>query len=306
MEKMKNGKNGLYYLLKEVLEKVAGSENLDFYAESTKDVDAKFYLNHGEKNFYNSVKPKHKLHGYYNSVASSAAFAFNILGEDEKNFGKGNVINYLNEEFVVKEYEKELKPLNNRESAHLDCFIASRNKDVYIETKLTEWLYAPKNLAEAYLERDGYRNVDIYEHFSKFFMDFIDDPVMKDSEDRIRSTFTRYDAIQMFIHSLGIFNKYTGKNKKVELWNIVWDIDSINVKNKCELINQYINMYTEESEEAKEFIDYANKFIVPYFKNNAIDFEIKYIPFSEFYKNVKYENVTDRKEYLKRYRLSSM
>ena len=306
MGNLKNGKNGLYFLLKERLEKVAESENLDFYAESTKDIDAKFYLNHGEKNFYNSVKPKHKLHRYYNSVASSAAFAFNIFGEDEKSFKKGNVINYLNEEFVVKEYENELKALNNREPAHLDCFISSKDKDVYIETKLTEWLYAPKNLAEAYLERDGYRNEDIYEHFSKFFMNFIDDPVMKDSEDRIKSTYTRYDAIQMLIHSLGIFNEYTGKNKKVELWNIVWDIDSINDKNKCELLNQYFNMYKQESVEAKEFIDYANKSIVPYFKNNAIDFEIKYIPFSEFYKNVKYENVPNRKEYLKRYRLSSI
>ena len=306
MENMKNGKNGLYYLLKEVLEKVAGSENLDFYAESTKDVDAKFYLNHSEKNFYNSVKPKHKLHRYYNSVASSAAFAFNILGEDEKNFGRGNVINYLNEEFVVKEYEKELKALNNREPAHLDCFISSKDKDVYIETKLTEWLYAPKNLAEAYLEKDGYKDKDIYENFSKFFKDFIEEPRMYDSEDRIKSLFERYDAIQMLIHSLGIFNEYTGINKKVELWNIVWDIDSINDKNKCELINQYINMYKEESDEAKKFIDYANESIVPYFKNNAIDFEIKYIPFSEFYKNVKYENVPDRKEYLKRYCLSYM
>ena len=301
MENLKNTKNGLYCLLKEGLEKVAGNEKLDFYAESTKDADAKFYLSHGEKNFYNSVKPKHKLHMYYNTVASSAAFAFNIFGEDEKNFNKGNVINYLNEEFVVKEYEKELKALNNREPAHLDCFISSKDKDVYIETKLTEWLCAPKNLAEAYLERDGYRNEDIYDHFSKFFKDFIDDTVMKDSDDRIKSTYTRYDAIQMLIHSLGIFNDYMGTNKKVELWNIVWDIDSVDNNDKCELVNPYIKMYKEESDEAKNFINYANELIVPYFKNNGIDYAIKYIPFSEFYKNVNYINEPGRKEYMKRY-----
>ena len=301
MENFKNGKNVLYSLLKENLEMVAEDDKLDFYAESTRDVDAKFYLRDGRKNFYNNVMPMHNLHKYYNSVASSAAFAFNILGENEKNFGKGNIINYNNENFVVKEYEKQLDALKSREPAHLDCFISNDEKDVYIETKLTEWLCAPKNLAETYLEKSGYKNEDIYNHFKKYFSDFITDPIMYDNEGRIVSLFTRYDAIQMLIHSLGIFNKYMGTKKKVELWNIVWDIGIFENPLELSSLEPYINMYNEEKEQAKYFINYSNGIITPFFKDNGIDLKIKYIPFSKFYTSVKYPNDNNRIEYLKRY-----
>lgn len=111
-------------------------------------------------------------------------------------------------------------------------------------------------------------------------------PNKQDQEGRLFRRFERYDAIQMTIHILGIFNFYQ-KNKqyeKIRLINIVWD-------------DNRFSQYRKEKEEAKEYIELVTKYLYSLFYGK---FEIEYIPYSEFYERITFSD-QKRKEYLKRY-----
>ena len=192
------------------------------------------------------------------------------------------------------EYEEELKAIKTDErkhNAHLDAkFVSFDGKEInFVEAKFLEWFSSPKNLSEVYLSRARYfpetgKTADI---FIKFFESLLLNPRKKDKENRLVGKYRKYDAIQMTIHILGIYNFYKSKEyngEKIKLLNIVWDNDS------C-------SQYKAEKKQADEYLAIAREKLCPLFHGN---FEIEYVPYSGFYDSISYDD-PDRKKYLKRY-----
>ena len=224
------------------------------------------------------------------AVRSSAAMIFNLLGQ--KRFS------YNETDFLAPEYETEIKAIKDEKdtshNAHLDATFYSSDKSEFyaVEAKMMEWLNAPKNLSPAYLNEDMYlpQNVKA-DIFIEFFKSLVHD--QKDKDGRLLHKTQKYDAIQMAIHILAIYNHFCAEKypvKKVVLQNIVWKYD-------CD-------DYKIEETEAKEFVEKANKVFMPLFKELNIDFAVEYATFQEAKSKIDFSNDKEREKYLARYDIS--
>ena len=248
---------------------------------------APFYLKNKSDNLYDGLIHD-KIDKRANAIKSSAAMIFNTLGSTDF-FIDGKKYNQI-------KYEEELKAIktNDREhNAHLDArYVSEEGKEiVFVESKMLEWLSAPKNLARAYLDKNNYfsETGDATEIFIDFFKSLLQTPKKEDDEGRLVGKFRKYDAIQMTIHILGIYNFYHESGKqynKIRLINIVWD-------------DNRFAQYKREVKEAQEFIKLARNVLLPLFDGK---FEIEYIPYSELYEKITFTD-KNRKEYLRRYML---
>ena len=158
---------------------------------------------------------------------------------------------------------------------------------------MTEWFGSPKTLAEAYLDAQCYLNItDNKKEFIKFFKELVDIKTL--SNGRYKSIYKRYDAIQMTIHILGIYNfiksNKNGNIKNISLINCVWGYDEI-------------EQYLEEKKEAKEFIEKANRKFRPIFSKIGIQFNIEYYSFHELKDLIDFSKDSEKLEYLKRYNI---
>ena len=245
-----------------------------------------FYLLDSENNFFENSNDL-ELGTGIRAVKSSAAFIYNIFGQDE--------ITIDGIKYPKIEYEKQLEALINRPKAHLDGYLHSESKSIFFETKLLEWSGYPKNLAIAYLDKKNYPEYnDNVIDFISYFNTLVKDNTTINKygvERRVHKTKV-YDAIQMGIHILGIYNAVCDKKiltQNIELINLVWDY-------KCK-------RYLDEEKEAIEEVDEMNRRFQPLFKSKGFTFTVKYIPFSNF---INDSNITiknpDRIDYLiKRY-----
>lgn len=252
------------------------------------------------------------------SLVSSSAMTFNILGnhfitmKHDTPFEPG---------LYSVQYEKQLYTLNKGSSpANLDaCLIHDDGKDaIFCEMKMLEWLGTPGVLKEAYLEQDLYFDKEAYLVFSSIARTMIDNQ-KRTSNEGYKSVFQKYDAWQMFKHTLAIYNHTSritkeGVNQKAEnvtmadqfkrvvLANVVFEMDEAAIADEC-LKKQYRKTVTTEREEAKEFIgimlDSKNGLKELFQKHCGIEFDIRYIPVNEF---VAYMYKTDAElQALKRY-----
>ena len=225
------------------------------------------------------------------AVRSSAAMIFNLLGQ--------KAFSYNGTKFSAPEYETELKAIKDEKdaphNAHLDVTFNSADKNEFwaIEAKMMEWLNNPKNLSPSYLNANMYlpenTKADVFIDFFKSLV-FCD---QKDSEGRFLHKTKRYDAIQMAIHILAIYNHFcVSKNsaKRVVLQNIVW-------KYNCD-------DYKIEEAEANEFVAKANKIFKPLFEELNIDFSVEYVTFQEFMQKIDFSKDKEHEKYLKRYEIS--
>lgn len=250
-----------------------------------------FYLLDDKNNFFDKPNGDTKLGTGTRAVKSSAAFIFNIFGNDE--------IKIAGKEYNPIKYEKQLKALKNRNPANLDGFLLSKDNSnaLFFETKLLEWSGSPKNLSISYLDEKCYpKENDKAKDFISFFTSLVNERILVDKNgDKRRQHITKvYDAIQMTIHILGIYNAICRKesclSKKIDLINLVWNYD-------CE-------RYKQEENEANKYIKLFNDDFAKIFKEKGIDFSVKYFSFSEFMKITEFKNLK-RKEYLeKRYFIS--
>ena len=227
-------------------------------------------------------------------VGPSAAFVFNTFGNI------GSKFKYNNNEYCIMAYEKELpaikstleKGKSHKHNAHLDAYIINDKEEIFVETKLIEWLHPPKNLSPAYLDKNNYLYIDGADFFIEIFKSLISNQLVRDSkgEDRYKSKYEKYDAIQMTIHTLAIYNyclSKSNKNNIIKLWNVVFDYKES-------------DKYITEEQEANDFIKKFSGKFNELFLNIGINFELQYIPFSEFYKKIEFDDIR-HKEYLKRY-----
>ena len=243
-----------------------------------------FYLYNFENNCFD--KPvNEKLGSGTRAIKSSAAFIYNIFGKDPIVFEGKN--------YKKIEFEKGLDALIDRPKAQLDGYLVSQDetKEVFFETKLLEWTGTPKDLAIAYLEENNYPKYNKHsKEFISFFKSIVDKNKTRESKGVVRVAHKTkvYDAIQMAIHILGIYNALCNnklKSKNIELINLVWDY-------------KHPRYITEESE-AKDLIEKMKITFTPIFKELNIKFQIRYIPFSEFITKITLTNAS-RLDYLKK------
>ncbi len=247
-----------------------------------------YYLKNKWNNLFEipTIELQSRLDGKIGAVRSSAAMIFNLLGQKPIKIGDAS--------FSAPEYEKKILALKNRNPAQLDALLSSDSELLFIEAKLLEWKDSPKGLAPAYLDITNYPNCNKNaEKFKEFFHSYITDKIKKDSYGKYRFVpkTHHYDAIQMAIHILAIYN-YCCEHKdsvpkKVSLKNIVRSYD-------CE------DYHTEEKE-GRVFVEKANEIFSPLFKELGIDFSVEYVTFQEFKARIDFSNDKEREMYLKRY-----
>ena len=290
--------NEILQLLKDKLNTIKHFDEDDFNPESmknspnrSKSSKSSYYFKLKRNNLFDGLEPFHEIDERYNSIGSSAAFVFNTFGNI------GSKFKYNNNEYCIMAYEKELPAIkstlkSHEHNAHLDAYIINDKEEIFVETKLIEWLKPPKNLHPAYLDKHNYLYTDDADFFIEIFKSLISNQLVRDSkgEYRYKSKYEKYDAIQMTIHTLAIYNYCLSKSNKkniIKLWNVVFDYKEA-------------DKYITEEQEANDFIKkYSGKFN-ELFLNIGINFELQYIPFSEFYKKIEFDDIR-HKEYLKRY-----
>lgn len=247
-----------------------------------------FYLYDFRNNLFESPSPQTELGTGVEAVRSSAAMIFNLLGETtfilDHNLYSGI------------EYEKRFPAIKDEQDdtheAHLDAVFYSSNKDeMYaVEAKMLEWKDSPKNLATAYLDEGMYLTEN---NNRQVFIDFFKSLIrpQKDKDGRYKHLLKRYDAIQMTIHTLALFNHFSKETdstvKKLTLLNVVWKYD-------CD-------EYAMEEKEAQVFLKEANQRFIPLFNQIGIDFSIQYSTLQDLKKRFDFANAPKRFEYLKRY-----
>lgn len=169
------------------------------------------------------------------SICSSAAMIYNTIGPDSIIIDGKKYSNII--------YEREFPALDNKDnsdhdhSAHLDVSMIREDGPelLLIEAKMLEWIDIgknnPKSCNKAYLSSYCYRkeSKDMYPHFKESFLSLINPDSMFKTEKLYPPSYKRYDAIQMNIHILGIYNYCARKEekipKKIRLLNVVWDYD---------------------------------------------------------------------------------
>lgn len=216
----------------------------------------KYYFANLNDNFYTPMSEKvqeqfgggsgKELKDKMFALRSSAAMTYNIFGNDD--------VTILPNDFITSgkysvSYERQFNTLNNSNSpANLDVVLESDEEIVFIEVKLFEPFYHKinyeKELSGAYEEDFRY----VYSDSFYFFQRAI--------EKIQTSAIKRYDAWQMFKHSLGIYNYARTnelKKKKLTLLNCVWTFnDEISDSNIQFEINKIMK---EEQAEFKIFKD---------------------------------------------------
>ena len=257
----------------------------------------KFHLKDIESNLF--FTPHDKIDSRANALRSSAAMIYNTIGPES--------IIFDGKKYRNIEYERELPALNNQDNsdhnhdAHLDVSMESEDGQelVLVEAKCLEWFEKPKSLSIAYLSQHCYppETEKAVTHFIESFRCLMSCPQKIDPEDktRILPYYQIYDAIQMNIHILGIYNYCESKNKKdrhkkVRLINIVWDYDSA-------------KEYQTEEREGKEYVSFANVNFRNLFKQLGVDFSVEYVRYSDFLKRVDWSNDMEHRKYLERYEI---
>lgn len=237
-----------------------------------------------------------------NSIRSSAAMIYNTIGP------YGIILD--GKKYSHIEYEREFPALNNKDksdhdhSAHLDVSMLSDDglELILVEAKCLEWmdisLDNPKSCNKAYLSEFCYRDEskNVFSTFRASFLSLLKtprkiNPKYKNSYLPLRK---RYDAIQMNIHILGIYNYCARKEEKIpskiRLLNIVWDYDEA-------------EEYQTEEQEGKEYVAFANVTFRNLFDSLGVDFSVEYVRYSDFLKRVDWSNDLEHRAYLKRYEI---
>ena len=240
--------------------------------------------------------PFEGIHKCANSIRSSAAMIYNTIGPDSIVF---DGVRYSN----IK-YEREFPALNQKDnsdhdhSAHLDVSMLSEDETelTLVEAKCLEWMDNPKSCSIAYLSERCYpkETGKAVSHFIESFRSLLSCPQSRDPEDdkRILPFYLKYDAIQMNIHILGIYNFCARKDeklpKKIRLLNIVWNYDEA-------------EEYQIEEQEGKEYVAFANVTFRNLFKQLGVDFSVEYVRYSDFLTRVDWSNDMEHRNYLRRY-----
>lgn len=291
------------------------------------------------------------------SIRSSSAMTYNLLGNKRIDLIKGT--ERLSEGIYDIEYEKQLYTIRkNSQPANLDAYLYKKNTQeaIFCEMKMMEWiLNKPGFLKEAYSDAGVYysnaandskttdaflKAIEILKSEMPTYEETLyckspekaEIPVLnnkgKQRNEAVKGRvqhFYRYDAWQMFKHTLGIYNMTSEVTQK-EISRLIADtrtkkgrsIVEIPELHKITLLNVVFepseNLFTGELKEIyqrvkelehENFIQFrkamAESGVVEAFDRDChIDFDIQYMSAAQF---MDCFDLGERKDFLERYRL---
>ena len=267
--------------------------------KSLSPIRSKYYFEKLEDNFYEQMSEQtrsffkagsgEELKDKMFALRSSSAMTFNLFGNDSITIKTNEILGAG--EYRI-EYEKQLDTLQkSRAPANLDAFLEKDNELCFCEMKLFEPFYHKtsfqKELSSSYEDMERYIYLDSAYSF-------------KESIEKLKASgIKRYDACQMFKHTLGIYN-YSRKNelkgKNITLLNCIWTLNE-SLKDK-KLDQLYTQISLEERNGFNKFIECMFNPINA-FSKLGIDFSIKLITEKDL------ESILDlseeKRNWLKRY-----
>lgn len=223
------------------------------------------------------------------ALRSSSALTYNT-------FGNYQLFEFENNTYYEKHFEfKDLPTLKNSNApANIDVFLKGDNKLIFFEMKMCEWLFntPSKEISLSYLNPENYSDSD---KLAKNAIDCI--------MNLARSELHNYDSLQMFKHSLGIYNYLCNNDspKEIELINCIWsfkDVSSLSIDSRI----TYEKKMKNEEKGFKNFLECMEPLIYLFKESFDITFNIRMISFANLYEKLKILNESsEHKEFLKRY-----
>lgn len=235
--------------------------------------------------------------GKMNALRSSSAMTFNLLGNNPAEInGAKSKENCIGSGTYDVEFEKQFYTLKTDVSnrpANLDAFLycADTKEAIACEMKMMEWLLnAPGKLKEAYLNPDNYIDSKAGIVFVDVAKKLIDSSVEK-KEDGYKCIMKRYDAFQMFKHTVACYNAAISSAEekrpfnKLTLVNCVWmpSEDKLPGEKFSEKYNEKKEQEHKEFEQFKEIMEDVK----PLFADVNVDFEICFYTVDEFLNMLK-------------------
>ena len=259
------------------------------------------------------------------SIRSSSAMTYNLLGNKQIDLISG--CNYFSEGTYSVEYEKQLYTIKrNLQPANLDAYLYNEDKGegIFCEMKMMEWIFnEPGNLKEAYENPELYYancvcGEKTVEAFQKAIYMLKGAMLVRTGADH----FFRYDAWQMFKHTLGIYNmtssitkdemsrlctksetgiKMLPTCKKITLVNVIFEPGKEILSDDLQIAYEKVCEMEHEDFETFRQIMISSGVVERFKADCGIDFYIRYMTAAEF---MDCFDVGSRKSYLERYRLS--
>ncbi|MBQ3054175.1 MAG: hypothetical protein IJC89_04645 [Clostridia bacterium] len=248
--------------------------------------------------------------GKMNALRSSSALTYNLFGNKpayiRNNSGDLRIGNGVYSVEFEKQYHT-LKPTVPGNPANLDAFLYCEESEEAIacEMKMMEWIFnKPSNLRYKYMCPENYIDKKCAEIFIPIAKELIlyndyDDP--DDVKEEYPCRMTRYDAFQMFKHTVACYSACAGEEsrsiKKLTLINCVWTLP---VPDRLSP-NAYARYIREENCEHTEFNEFMNVMqpVKTLFSDLNVDFDIKFYTFNDFLSLLK--KTDNELNYLKRY-----
>lgn len=254
------------------------SQNL--YEAMSEKVISQFKDAYGDKIF-------EKMH----SLRSSSAMAYNIFGNENVIF-KG--FSALSKGEYKVTYEKALETFKGAKSKnHIDLLLENENENVFFEMKFFEPFYHKVSFNREISSICEFSDNYIYTDSAFPFMESIR---------RIKGAgLVRYDAYQMLMHALGIYN-YVRQNedalkgKKIKLINCIWTIENPFEEEK--LKREFDNILFEENTDFAKFKECMFS-VTNLFEKKGIDFDISLIEVKDLILDLEMPEA--KRAWLKRY-----
>lgn len=289
---------------KEILETIKNhfDNSLPYLSNDPSNVDC-YYLKDFNKNFYEDMSAETKksyekgrgseLKGAKPKIAalrSSSAMTYNIFGNYKDFSFEG--FRYTNKYF---EFNDLPTLINSPAPANMDVFLESSSKLLFFEMKMCEWLFnsPSREISLSYLNPDNYSNPEVAEVFKEAL------------EKLSKAELHNYDALQMFKHSLGIFNYVSNRSginiKEVELINCIWDFDDVETLSKKSK-GKYFKAKENEEKGFNNFHSCMDPVIKLLKIKLDINFRIRKISVSELISKLEISSETEEhKNFLSRY-----
>ena len=271
------------------------------------------------------LKDSEKTPAKMKSIRSSSAMTYNLLGNESveikgtERFSKGT---------YKVEYEKKLYTLKgNPHPANLDAYLYKKDSQeaIFCEMKMMEWIFnKPGFLREAYCDAGNYYSSAAADtKTTDAFLKAI--KMLKAEMLPDEGIFYRYDAWQMFKHTLGIYNMTSDITRK-EISRLITNSRAKNGRSIAEVPELHkvtlLNVVFEPSEglftgelkeiyqrvkelERENFMQFRKAMVesgvVEAFERDChIDFDIQYMSAAQF---MNCFELGERKDFLERYRL---
>lgn len=273
-------------ILKTIKKHFGDSEN--YYSNNEYDKNAYYLkLKDFNKRFYHSMDQETKnafdkgkgseLKGKQPKILalrSSSAMTYTLFGNYKKFKFEAN--EYTDKNF---EFNTDLQTIKGT-NANLDVFLKGKEKTLFFEMKMCEWLLdtPSKDISIRYFNPENYSDSNLAEAAITCLKGIAKEP------------FEQYDALQMFKHTLGIYN-YFKKNivhNNIELLNCVWKFDD-----KELLTSDSKKKYEESIKREKTEFESFKKIMQPLIELFDKKFDIRLIWFSDLFEKLKIKADTD-------------